>query len=248
MAAEYIARTYRDIAGRYVSFEVAVFETDLKIYLDKGLEKDFHRIIPLTTAYIKVLRAELIAYIEQNPAFAAALNPWHDDKIESPLVKEMVVAGNRAGVGPMAAVAGAVATFVANYLKNYSQTVIVENGGDIYVFADTETVVGVFAGESPLSMKLGLVVPPLTTLGICTSSGTVGPALSFGRADAVCVATPNAALADALATTLGNIIQSANDFEAAMRKAQSYNEILSVLFICGDKSAIWGGLEIRPVG
>lgn len=247
--ADYIERTYRGItnAGAYASFELAVFETDLKIYVDKRLEKDLDRIKPLTQAYAEALRGELEAYIVRNPEFATTFEPWYDEQAKSPVVRAMIEAGAETGVGPMAAVAGALAEFGARYLHNFSRSVIVENGGDLFVSVVEETVVGVFAGESPLSMRLGLVVPPGMAMGICTSSGTVGPSISMGRADAVCVAAESAAFADALATALGNMVKDERDFEAVMAKARSYDEVLSVLLILGDKSAIWGGLEIRPL-
>lgn len=246
---EYAERTYRAITddGDFASFELTVFETDLKVYLDKSLEMELDRIKPLTMAYAAALRRELEIYIAKNPQFLTTLEPWHDKDVKSLLIKDMIAASEQANVGPMAAVAGTLAFFCARYLQNYSHSVIVENGGDIYVHAQKETVVGVFAGESLLSMKLGLVVPADTPLSICTSSGTVGPSLSMGRADAVCIAAKNAALADALATALGNKINSEADFAAAMAKAKEHKEVVSALFICGNKSAIWGELEIRPI-
>lgn len=247
--ADYIERTYRGITddGAYASFELAVFETDLMIYVDKALEKNLEELKTKTTAYTTSLRRELEAYIARYPEFALTLAPWHDAKAKSSVVRTMIKAGAQAGVGPMAAVAGTIAEFSARYLRNFSQAVIVENGGDIFVSSAQETVVGVFAGTSPLSMQLGLVVPPATPMGICTSSGTVGPSFSMGRADAVCVAAKNTALADAFATAFGNMVKSEADFEDVMNKARGYSEILSVLLICGEKSAIWGGLEIRPL-
>lgn len=246
---DYIERTYRGITdgGAYASFELSVFETDLMVYVDKVLEKDLDELKTKATAYTTSLRRELEAYIAKYPEFALTLTPWSDPKAKSSVVRAMIKAGAQAGVGPMAAVAGTIAEYSARYLHTFSQAVIVENGGDIFVSAAKETVVGVFAGTSPLSMRLGLVVPPDSPMGICTSSGTVGPSFSMGRADAVCVAAKNAALADAFATALGNMVRGEADFEAAMTKARGYSEILSVLLIYGDKSAIWGGLEIRPL-
>ena len=43
-----------------------------------------------------------------------------------------------------------------------------------------------------------------TPLGICTSSGTVGHSISFGRADAVTVFASEASVADAHATSIAN--------------------------------------------
>lgn len=246
---DYVDRSYRGTTGggAYAGFELSVFETDLMIYVDKALKKDLRDLKTRTTAYTAALRRELEAYIAQYPEFATTLTPWPDPKAKSSVVRAMIMAGAKAGVGPMAAVAGAIAEFSARYLHKFSRAVIVENGGDIFVSAPQETVVGVFAGASPLSMRLGLVVPPDTPLGICTSSGTVGPSFSMGRADAVCVAAKDAALADALATALGNMVKSEADFETVMATARGYKEILHVLLIYGTKSAIWGGLEIRPL-
>lgn len=128
---EYIERTYRGVTNdeRYASFELAVFETDLKVYVDKKLEKQLDRIKPLTQAYAEALRGELEAYIVRNPEFVTTLEPWQDDEVRSPVVRAMIDAGNAAGVGPMAAVAGVLAEAGARYLQNFSKSVIVENGG-----------------------------------------------------------------------------------------------------------------------
>ena len=124
------------------------------------------------------------------------------------LVKEMIRVSTLANVGPMAAVAGAMAEFVSKDLLKISKQVIVENGGDIYLATSRERTIGIYAGTSPLSMKLGITISPEDSpLGVCTSSGTVGPSLSFGKADAVCILSKSAALADAAATAVGNVVR-----------------------------------------
>jgi Uncharacterized conserved protein len=52
--------------------------------------------------------------------------------------------------------------------------------------------------------KAFLVPPQEEILGICTSSATVGPSISFGQADAVTVFSRDVSLADAWATALCN--------------------------------------------
>ena len=75
----------------------------------------------------------------------------------------------------MASVAGAIAQFVAQGLLESTNQVIVENGGDIFLKVNRPVNVSVFAGESPLSEKIGLKIPSRQMpLGICSSSGTVG--------------------------------------------------------------------------
>lgn len=65
---------------------------------------------------------------------------------------------------------------------------------------------GIYAGTSPLR-DLALTIPPREKpLGICTSSGTVGPSISFGYADAAVAISDDISLADAAATALGNAV------------------------------------------
>ncbi|MBW1868220.1 MAG: UPF0280 family protein, partial [Deltaproteobacteria bacterium] len=103
-------------------------------------------------------------------------------------------------MGPMAAVAGAIAQYVGMGLLDLTDQVIVENGGDIFLKADRSLTVSVFAGASPLSGRFGLLIPvSRMPLGVCSSSATVGHSLSRGIADVVCILSPSSALADGAA-------------------------------------------------
>jgi hypothetical protein len=145
----------------------------------------------------------------------------------------------------MAAVAGAIAEQVGRELKVFSKEIIVENGGDIYLALESPAVVGLFAGPSPLNMRFGIrVQPEATPCGICTSSGTVGPSLSFGLADAVTVWASSTALADAAATFLGNLVCSPQDIESALDRAQGIPGIHAVVVIAGGRIGTWGPLDL----
>jgi ApbE superfamily uncharacterized protein (UPF0280 family) len=160
----------------------------------------------------------------------------------------MAVAAAKAGVGPMSTVAGLFAREVGEaLLQNFSiAEMVIENGGDIYVLLKNELTLSVFAGESILSERIGLVVPPdKSKLGICTSAGTVGPSLSYGKADAVVVICEDVLLADAFATALGNKVKTPNDVEKVINQSEKYPEILSLLIICEDKIGVKGEYEIR---
>ena len=160
----------------------------------------------------------------------------------------MIEAARAAGVGPMAAVAGALAARVGRQLVLLSPEVIVENGGDIFLAITQPATVSLFAGKSPLSHRVGLKIDPgLTPLGVCTSSGTVGHSFSFGRADAACVLAPKAALADAAASALGNRVQQAGDIAAALEWAETAPEILGAVVVVGDKLGVWGRVELVPL-
>lgn len=151
-------------------------------------------------------------------------------------------------MGPMAAVAGAIAEYVGKGLLLHTDEVVVENGGDIFLRTKTPATVAIFAGESPLSLRVGLRTEPENTpLGICTSSGTVGHSLSMGKADAVCAVSESCSLADAAATSVGNHVKSHADIGQAIHFGKSIPGIMGLVIIIGDKIGMWGKLEIIPL-
>ena len=241
-------RTYRTQFNtfRFTGFEVAHLETDLWI----GVNPDSFQPEMKTVAFdkIKSLRKKMDQYIANEPFFKKSLKPFIPSEIAPAEAVEMAAAAEKAGIGPMSTVAGLFAREIGEtLLQNFSiDEMVIENGGDIYVLLKNELVLSVFAGESPLSERIGLVIPSVKSkLGICTSAGTVGPSLSFGKADAVVVVCEDVLLADAFATAFGNKIKSPNDVEKVINQSEKYPEILSLLIICEDKIGIKGENEIR---
>ena len=161
------------------------------------------------------------------------------------IVERMCDAAQKANVGPMAAVAGAFSELVGLKLLEHSKEVIVENGGDLFIKSDSIRKIGIYAGKSPLSGKIALEIKPENTpIGVCTSSGTVGHSLSFGRADAVVIVSKDTFLADAAATATGNMVKDAEDIEKAISFASSINGVIGVLIISGDKMGMWGDIKL----
>jgi ApbE superfamily uncharacterized protein (UPF0280 family) len=237
----HVERTYRERmrAVDLVSFGVKIEQTDLYILAESDLTDEAMR--AAATA-----RRTVEAWIERNPAFGASLEPVLCPADAPRIIREMCAAAQVAVVGPMAAVAGAIAERVARDLAPQSPNVIVENGGDAYLMGDRERTVAIFAGPSPLSNRLGLVVPADSQpLAVCTSSGTVGPSLSFGKADAAAIVAENAALADAVATATANRIKQPEDIAEAVEWAAHIQGVLHVLAVAGDQMAAWGELQIR---
>ena len=237
---KYTERTYRKrvIARHLVSFHVAIKETDLWVSADRSLEKETR---DLTFNY----RNQLESYIRSHPEFLTALQPYPEDPYAPPMVREMIKVTGEIGVGPMASVAGAIAQFVANDLLRLTDQVIVENGGDIFLKANRPVTVAIFAGESPLSEKIGVMIPTKQMpVGICSSSGTVGHSLSTGKADVVCLLSPSAVLADGAATALGNRIRRKNDLERVAAWVNQVEGVFAGLVIMGDKMATWGDIEL----
>jgi len=224
-----------------VGFNVVVKETDLYIRASSDLKRKAHRLV------LKY-RQQLESYIERHPAFLTSLEPLAVGNDAPLIVIEMAEAATRVGVGPMAAVAGAIAEFVGKELLESSPEIIVENGGDIYLQSSTDRLIGIYAGESPLTGKVGLEIRGKDTpVGICTSSGTVGHSLSHGRADAVIALSKSTALADAAATAIGNVIKSANDIPRGIELAISIKRLSGVIIIKDDKIGLWGKVKIRPI-
>lgn len=236
----YVERTYREISTsrHYSRFSVKVSETDLYILADSDLTA-------LACESVHLYRSQLEEYIRIRPEFGSSLVPLSRDALAPGIVKTMLDASLRSGVGPMASVAGAIAEYVGRRLLEKSANVVVENGGDIFLHVSEDISVGIFAGASALSGRLALKIrADQTPLGICTSSGTVGHSLSFGSADAVCIKSKSAALADAAATATGNVVKEKRDVRKGLSKAMSIEGVLGVLIVIGDILAVQGDMEI----
>ena len=236
----YEPRTYRHKleSKDLVSFNVVVKETDLYIRASSNLKRKAHRLV------LKY-RHQLESYIERSAAFLTSLEPMDVADDAPNIVKEMAKAGQEAKVGPMATVAGAIAEFIGSELLVYSPEIIIENGGDIYLKSLKKRIIGIYAGKSPMSGKLGLEIDGKDTpLGICTSSGTVGHSLSFGQADAVVVLAQSATLADAAATAIGNVIQQPDDINKGIELANNIKGLRGVVLIKDNTVGIWGNVKI----
>lgn len=231
----YQRRDYRRwIATDLHTFEVTVGESDLMISAERPLRE-------LAERALRDLRGTLEAYLARDPSFEGAIRPQEALSGAPQVVVEMVEAARTCGVGPMAAVAGAVAEGVGRVLLGESKQVIVENGGDIFLCSAEPRLAAIYAGESPLSGRLGLRVETLgQPVGLCTSSGTIGHSLSFGRADAAIVLARSAALADAAATALGNRVQAADDIEGALAWLRGVDGVLGGAVVAGQQVGAWG--------
>lgn len=194
------------------------------------------------------LRYQLDQYISRTPRFLKSLTPLPDDPSAPELIRKMLQASNVAGVGPMAAVAGAIAQAVAADLKALHSAIIVENGGDCSLDLQEEATVGIYVEPtSPFSGKIALrFAADRFPLSICTSSGRIGHSLSFGKADAVTVIAADGAFADAAATALANLVRTPADIRKALETAPAIPSIQGVLIMIRDKMGIWGDIELVP--
>ena len=241
---EYVERNYRNKIkiSDLTTYHVSIKETDLWISARKNLK-------PETEHIVHDLRFKLENYIQAHPEFLTALVPCPDDAYAPGIVRDMISCSKIAGVGPMASVAGAMAQYIANGLGKFTDQVIIENGGDIFMKVKREVTVSIFAGTSPLSDKIGIVIPPkMMPLGVCSSSGRIGHSLSMGNSDVVCILSRSAVLADAAATALGNRIRTKKDLRKISEHAGIIDGVLGGVAIMDDEMTAWGEVELKALG
>ncbi len=236
----YEPRFYRDFSNnrRWITYRVCLESTDLYIRSQENQAFQAQQLI-------RELRGIILAHIQQQPEFLSSLAPVKQLPGAAPIIASMQQAARIAGVGPMAAVAGAISQAVALELSSNSREVIVENGGDNYLILEQPAVNTIYAGQSRLSGQIGLKIQPgQTPLAVCTSSGTVGHSQSLGQADAATVLSQEACLADAAATATANLVQSETDLEPALDFALNLPGVLGALIIFKDTLAARGDLEL----
>ena len=233
-------RTYRNqlYHDRLISFRAVVKETDLYIQSQKNLQTAAEESILLHRGFIE-------SFIRQYPEFAVSLVPLQITRPVPPIVADMLDAAARSGVGPMAAVAGAVAEYVGRDLLQCSPEVIIENGGDVFLRTDKPVTIGIFAHRSPLNMRIGLAMDTRDgAIAVCTSSGTVGHSISFGNADAVTVVSRSCPVADAAATAIANQVKQESDIQDGISFGKDIKGVKGIVIIKNDKAGMWGDLNV----
>lgn len=233
---KFIERDYLKGAGMRVHFQLK--ETIVTIVADQ----EFH----ITTAKesIRHNREVLERFIAFDPFFRSTLEPYDCPENVPEVVKRMIAAGNSMGIGPMSAVAGTIAAMAVEAMVDAGATfAIVDNGGDIALINDRPVTIGVYAGTSPVK-DLAFRLPCHDHItGICTSSGTVGPSISFGMADAAIIFSDDVALADAAATALGNATAVGKDaVEKAFDAVKPVPGIKGAMVIQGEYIGMWGDI------
>lgn len=239
----YEERFYRNyhINEDLIKFQVQEYESDLLILASYDVHQSAEKAL-------KECREQIKGYGKENPDFFSSLTSLACLNDSPEIIKHMHKASKMAGVGPMASVAGAVSEYVGRNLMSYCDEVIIENGGDLFIKSLKERHIIIYAGDSPFSNKLALIIKPEDTpLGICTSAGTFGHSLSFGKADAAIIISEDTLLADATATAVGNLVKDADSIPKAIDFAKSIEGVLGVLIIYQDKLGVWGKIELEKV-
>ncbi len=233
----------RVVTSELLTWRVVEGESDLSISSERA-EPD------RVAAFVSALRGQIEDFAIRCPSFLVSLRPLaandvpRDRPVPS-IVRRMLGAAEIAGIGPMAAVAGAIAEAVAARLGRDQGEVIVENGGDVFIRSAEPRVCAIYAGQSPFSLRVGVRLQPRQLpCAVCTSSGTVGPSLSMGSAEAAVVMAPSGSLADALATALANRIHDREDLKPAVEWAAAAPGVVGALGILGEDMAVQGDVEL----
>jgi uncharacterized protein len=185
---------------------------------------------------------ELEAYTTLHPKFLWTLKPF-PVPAEPLLAKLMCEAGEKANVGPMAAVAGVFADLAIQAMLDVGcEVAVVEDGGEISAVSNQTVDVAVQAGDEPLSRRFGFRLTEFP-IGLATSSGRYSHAFSFGDAEAATVFCKEAGLADAAATAVCNVVKGEDadaGIQAGLRVAQSIAGVEGALILYKGAVGTWG--------
>lgn len=222
-----------------VRFQVGVEQTDLLIVAESDLQAEI-------ASYVSQVRGEIKNWIMFHPEFAESLVPIDVPESAPDIIRAMSNSASLCDVGPMAAVAGAVAQAVGDHFSPQSPNLLVENGGDTYLCSTRERVVALLA-EPESGAMVGLKLEKdAFPVAVCASSATIGHSLSLGSGDLVAVRAKDARFADAAATALCNQLKSKADIKQVLERAKklSAHGLEGIFAQFDDKIAAWGELEL----
>ncbi|PIE69052.1 MAG: hypothetical protein CSA21_04530 [Deltaproteobacteria bacterium] len=224
-------------------FQVVVEQTDLCIICDRDLRESIFD-------HVHKRRGQIMAYAQLYPAFLTSLTPLSLETKAPAFITTMLEAAAAMRIGPMGAVAGAIAQDVADTFGPLCGDMLVENGGDIFVRSGVPRTIGILP-DPEHEMTLGLYLKPEDCpCAVCASSATIGHSLSLGKGELVVVRARSGALADAAATRLCNELKNRADLHKVLALAESLQPrgVLGVLAQCQGNMGVWGELELVGLG
>lgn len=246
MKTPYTARSYRAASSRHgeLTFQTLVEESDLWISCGKEYFAAAGDLPAKVTEKLREVRSVIKGWMRLQPDFGPSLVPVAVPEHAPDIIKRMAHGAERWQVGPMAAVAGAVAEEVATAFKDGSPDFLVENGGDIFMYSTTARTVALLP-QPEEGTAIGIrLEASLFPLAVCSSSSTIGHSLSFGKGELATVIARDAALADAAATSLCNRLKKPSDIELVINEAQKDPGIIGVFAQCKGQMGLWGNVEL----
>lgn len=235
----YEERFYRNSAFSKFTIEVSYKESDLLISTAKEIEQEVcHQIL-------KKYYEEIEQYVKKTPAFLTSLSPLEVDNNAPAIVKEMMRVSWITKIGPFSSVAGAIALYVGKEILTYSDEVIIENGGDIFLKINEDKKLGIYLGENSQMQNLSLRIKSRKhPFGIASSSSSFGHSLNFGGAQLVTVIAKDAVIADGFATSLSNRIKKDRDIVEVLEFVKMDPFLEGIFIYFEEKMFLWGALEL----
>ncbi|HPD46985.1 MAG TPA: UPF0280 family protein [Anaerohalosphaeraceae bacterium] len=189
-------------------------------------------------------RAVLERYIAADGRFLTSFAPVPCESEAPEIARHMAWAGQLAGTGPMAAVAGAMAQRAAQAgLESGAEEAIVDNGGDIFLKIVRPATIRLYTGNTSLAGRLAFRFEPEDTpTAVCSSSSRMGHSVSLGDCDLATVVARDAALADAAATQAANLVKQESDIDKALEAIMAIAGIAGVLIVKNERVGLAGQL------
>ena len=207
-----------------------------------GSDKD---IAGLIEEPLKEIYCCLHSCFKEDPAFLKSLSPVSIKPGYPEIIKKMCLLSAGFNVGPMAAVAGTVNEFLAEKINKYCGSLIIENGGDLYLRSKKDRVLVIYVKNKYFKDFISIRIKSESMpCGVCASSGTFGHSLSLGKCDLAVVMSKSAITADAAATAVANSISCKDDILKSIEHFRNCRGIDGLLLIKEDKIGLWGNIEL----
>ncbi len=172
----------------------------------------------------------------RDPRFRSSKRPLEVPEDAPEIVREIVAAARRAGVGPMFAFQGAVTDHVGRFLSREANEVTVNCGGDYFI-------------RSRKRQKLTVLRKPGTSVAIVVPSSRdgLGVAMSGGHGhllDGLAVLAESCMLANAVAAGVQAILPKDNGFAGALTYMRKVGGVLGGVMLVGEQIGMAGSVEI----
>ena len=183
---------------------------------------------------------QLQSYALRNPQFRQSKRPLHEIAADAPpIVREMVDASSKAGVGPMFTFRGAVTDQVGRFLAGSLSEVTVACDGDYFIQTKKRMKLAVKRhGGEPIAVA---VEASREGVGVST---TLGRGRGGGGPDGLAVLATSCMLADAAAAGVQALLPKSDGFKLALQYLQQVPGVRGGVVVVGDRIGVAGGVEI----
>ena len=180
---------------------------------------------------------QLHAYTIRNPEIRSSKRPIEVPADAPDVVRQIVAAARRAGVGPMYSFQGAVTDHVGRFLAREVNEVTVNCGGVYFILARKRQKLTVGRGAAG---PVAVVVPP--------SKVGVGVSMTVGRGrsapDGLAVLAESCMLAEAAAAGVQAILPKERGFNGALAYLREVRGVHGGVVLVGERIGVAGSVEI----